>query len=82
MADSLILSNALEELKKEIQMPRGRLAALYQEREELLLYIPRKKNEVLFHLMDAGKNLYGVIEGIGESDRNWIEIWIDVFMED
>lgn len=45
-------------------------------------YIPRKKNEVLFHLMDAGKNLYGVIEGIGESNTNWIEIWIDVFMED
>ncbi len=50
-------------------------------------YIPRVKNEVLYHLMDAGKELFGVVEGgdigdkLDENDR-WIEIYIDVFMKD
>ncbi len=50
-------------------------------------YIPRVKNEVLYHLMDAGKELFGVVTGgdIGEDldeDDNWIEIYLDVFMCD
>ena len=50
-------------------------------------YIPRRKNEVLYHLMDAGKELFGIIEGgdIGENldeDDSWIEIYIDVYMCD
>lgn len=50
-------------------------------------YIPRRKNEVLFHLMDAGKYLYGVVTGgdIGENldpEDSWVEIYIDVFMKD
>ena len=50
-------------------------------------YIPRVKNEVLYHLMDAGKELFGVVKGgdIGENldeDDSWIEIYIDVYMRD
>ena len=50
-------------------------------------YIPRVKNEVLYHLMDAGKELFGVVKGgdIGENldeDDSWIEIYIDVYMKD
>ena len=50
-------------------------------------YIPRKKNEVLFHLMDAGKYLYGIVVSgdIGpdvDMHNTWIEIFIDVFMTD
>lgn len=50
-------------------------------------YIPRKKNEVLFHLMDAGKHLYGTVTDgdigeIADPDSTWIEIYIDVFMID
>ncbi len=50
-------------------------------------YIPRVKNEVLYHLMDAGKELFGIVKGgdIGEDlDENdtWIEIYIDVYMRD
>ncbi len=50
-------------------------------------YIPRNRNEVLFHLMDAGKYLYGVVHGgeIGEDldpEDTWIEIYIDVYMVD
>lgn len=50
-------------------------------------YIPRVKNEVLYHLMDAGKHLFGIVKGgdIGENldpDDNWIEIFINVYMND
>ncbi len=50
-------------------------------------YIPRVKNEVLYHLMDAGKELFGIVKGgdIGENldeDDSWIEIYIDVYMRD
>ncbi len=50
-------------------------------------YIPRVKNEVLYHLMDAGKELFGIVHGgdIGEHldpDDSWIEIYIDVYMCD
>ena len=47
-------------------------------------YIPRVKNEVLYHLMDAGKELFGIVKGgdIGDrldEDDTWIEIYIDVY---
>lgn len=50
-------------------------------------YIPRRKNEVLYHLMDAGKYLYGTVSGgdIGENldpEDSWVEIYIDVYMKD
>ena len=56
-------------------------------KDKKLGYIPRVKNEVLYHLMDAGKELFGVIKGgdIGENldeDDSWIEIYIDVYMRD
>ena len=57
------------------------------EKGHKLGYIPRIKNEVLYHLMDAGKYLFGIVKGgdIGENmdpgDR-WLEIYIDVYMTD
>lgn len=63
-------------------------AILVRDPEDRKLgYIPRKKNEVLFHLMDAGKYLYGIVTGgdIGEDldeNDNWVEIYINVFMRD
>ena len=57
------------------------------EKGHKLGYIPRIKNEVLYHLMDAGKYLFGIVkEGdIGENldpEDRWIEIYIDVYMAD
>ena len=57
------------------------------EKGDKLGYIPRIKNEVLYHLMDAGKHLFGIVkEGdIGENldpEDRWIEIYIDVYMAD
>lgn len=57
------------------------------EAGEKLGYIPRAKNEVLYHLMNAGKHLFGIVkEGdIGENlqpDETWIKIFIEVYMVD
>ena len=57
------------------------------EKGQKLGYIPRVKNEVLYHLMDAGKYLFGIISSgeIGEdldTEDRWIEIYIDVYMMD
>ena len=57
------------------------------EKGHKLGYIPRIKNEVLYHLMDAGKYLFGIVKGgdIGENldlEDRWIEIYIDVYMTD
>ena len=57
------------------------------EKGHKLGYIPRIKNEVLYHLMDAGKYLFGIVKGgdIGENldlEDRWIEIYIDVYMAD
>ncbi len=68
--------------------PADSMAILVRDRKNRKIgYIPRSKNEVLFHLMDAGKYLYGVVAGgdIGDAadaDDKWIEIYIDVFMTD
>lgn len=64
-----------------------RAIMIRDKKDRKIGYIPRKKNEVLFHLMDAGKYLYGiVIRGdIGpnvDMHNNWIKIFINVFMTD
>ena len=50
-------------------------------------YIPQKKNEVLYHLLNAGKRVYGVVSGgeVGDfvdEDNPWVPIFIEVFMKD
>lgn len=44
-------------------------------------YIPRAKNEVLARLMDAGKLVFGKIEGL-EKFNKWLKISIRVYMKD
>lgn len=57
------------------------------EEDEKLGYIPMAKNEIIFHLMDAGKYLYGVVTG-GDIDKDadeenrWVKIYIEVYMKD
>ncbi len=44
-------------------------------------YIPRQKNEILAHLMDAGKFIYGIVKS-REWDDDWLKIQILVYMND
>lgn len=68
--------------------PADERAILVKDPEgQKLGYIPRLKNEIPYHLLDAGKNLYGVVitGNIGENldvNDSWIDIYIDVYMKD
>lgn len=44
-------------------------------------YVPRAKNEVIARLMDAGKLIFGKIEGKQWQGR-WLKIDVKVFMRD
>jgi len=48
---------------------------------EKLGYLPRAKNEIPARLMDAGKLLYGVIEG-KEFHGEWLKITMKVWLND
>ncbi len=65
----------------------ARAILVRNEKDEKLGYIPRVKNEVLFHLMDAGKYLYGVvvdgdIDEDADEEDSWVQIYIEVYMKD
>jgi hypothetical protein len=42
-------------------------------------YVPRKDNQILARLMDAGKLLYAVIRE-KRWDRDWLQLGIDIYM--
>lgn len=44
-------------------------------------YVPEDKNEVLARLMDAGKLIYGIVEGKEYID-NWLKIDISIYLKD
>jgi len=44
-------------------------------------YVPRKKNEIISNMMDAGKTIYGVIDKEVLSN-DYIHIEIKVFLRD
>ncbi len=65
----------------------ARAILVRNEKDEKLGYIPRVQNEVLFHLMDAGKYLYGVvvdgdIDEDADEEDTWVQIYIEVYMKD
>ena len=69
-------------LKREPENEHDGLAiAVYDKKERLVGYIPRKKNEVLAHLMDAGKVMFGKIES-KEWQGRWLKINVLVYMRD
>lgn len=46
-------------------------------------YVPRKKNEILARLLDAGKMLYGKVSEVEFSDySNWVTITVKIYLKD
>lgn len=88
MRAAALQEGAVVRLVLEPDNPVDEMAILVKDPDgNKLGYIPRKKNEVLYHLLDAGKNLYGVVVGgdIGEhldEEDTWVEIFIEVYMKD
>lgn len=70
------------ECRREPENPHDPLAVLLQDsRGRKLGYVPRERNEVLAHLLDAGKVVFGRLEAkkwVG----NWLKLEIRVFLQD
>ena len=68
--------------KRELDNQHDKLAiAIFDKKERRIGYIPKRKNEILAHLMDAGKIVFGKIESKNWQD-NWLKINICIFMRD
>lgn len=65
----------------------SRAILVLDPRDEKLGYVPKYNNEPLYNLMNAGKELFGIVsrgdigEDLDEGDT-WIEIYIDIYMRD
>lgn len=69
-------------LLREPDNPHDALAIqVLDEKSRKLGYVPRKKNEVVARLMDAGKLVFGKVENHEVQDE-WLRIKIRVFMRD
>jgi hypothetical protein len=67
---------------REPENPHDKLAIVIKdEHGNKLGYVPRRKNEILSRLMDAGKLIYGAIYE-KEYLNEWLKITIQVFMDD
>jgi hypothetical protein len=69
-------------LLRQPDNPHDGLAIRITDREGRMLgYVPRERNEVLARLMDAGKILFGVLEG--KSWRgNWLFLTLRIYLRD
>lgn len=73
-------------LLREPDNPFDELAILIMDGERKLGYIPRRKNEVLARLMDAGKYLYAVteekLENFDSERFYYAALTVSVYMQD
>jgi len=68
--------------KRESDNKHDKLAIeIFDQEEHSLGYVPRKNNEVLARLMDAGKLIFGKIESVEKIDH-WLRIEVRIFMRD
>ena len=68
--------------KRESDNKHDNLAIeIFDQKEHSLGYVPRKNNEILARLMDAGKLIFGKIESV-EKINHWLKIEVRIFMRD
>lgn len=69
-------------LKREQSNKYDELAIIvYDKSGNKLGYIPRDNNEILAHLMDAGKLIYGKIKS-KEWVNRWLRVSIEIYLRD
>lgn len=77
-----LAGGALLPLKREMANAHDPLAIMiYDEAGHHLGYVPRAKNEALARLMDAGKLLFGRLDG-KEWEGEWLKIKLRIFLRD
>jgi len=60
-----------------------KLAILVKDEDgNKLGYVPRDDNPILARLMDAGKLIYGTVKNIEKSVSNYIDIKMEIYMDD
>jgi len=45
-------------------------------------YVPKKNNEILARLMDAGKLIYGIVTVKESTSGGWLKIEIEIYLQD
>lgn len=75
-----VVTGDLLQLKREPANEHDNLAIAVWKGSIKCGYVPRKKNEVLARLMDAGKTVFAKVVEIDEEDESWIKIRIEVFL--
>lgn len=78
---SLAAGNILT-FKREPDNTHDKLAIeIFDQEDRSLGYVPRKNNEILARLMDAGKLIFGKIESVEKIDQ-WMKIEVRIYMRD
>ena len=73
---------ALLHMKREPGNEHDRKAILiFDDQGRRIGYIPQSKNEALANLMDAGKLLFGKLDG-KQWKGSWLQVRVRVFMQD
>ncbi len=80
--ESDLLPGAWIGCQREPQNPHDALAIrLHDGQGRKLGYVPRERNEVLARLLDAGKAVFGRLEG-KEWKGRWLKLEIRLFLQD
>jgi hypothetical protein len=67
---------------REPENPHDSLAIIVKNAEGRKVgYVPRKKNEILARLMDAGKLVYGTVVEKGLV-KNWLRVTMEIYLDD
>lgn len=77
-----IAEGSLLRFLREPDNPEDKLAILIlNEQEQKIGYVPQARNEVIAHLMDGGKLIFGRV--INKEKRgNWLHIKVQVYLRD
>ena len=77
-----LLAGARFDFFREPNNPYDTLAIVIKDSQGRKLgYVPRQNNEILAHLMEAGKKIYGTLHEKEYVD-SWLKITIHIYMED
>lgn len=76
-----LISKVKLELKRDIKNEHDKMAVELWYNQNKIGYIPRDKNEVIAHMLDAGKSFFATLQA-KEWEGNWLRLDIKVYLKD
>ena len=73
--------NEYDEYAVRLEVDENVLASMGEEYNRKIGYIPRSENKVFARLLDAGKDLYGIVR-LKEDEGNYYKIVVKIYMKD